>query len=143
MHELHNIVYRDVTKAGGGSGVSDKIPEDADYTETIFMHPTILFRYSAIGFVGHRIHYDYPYTKNEENYPDLIVHGPLQATFLLRAAEKLKGKTVTSFSHKVMAPVFANSDYIIGAKENTDGSVSCWGAVKGSGMTMQAEASFE
>jgi 3-methylfumaryl-CoA hydratase len=107
------------------------------------MHPTILFRYSAIGFVGHRIHYYYPYTKNEENYPDLIVHGPLQATFLLRAAEKLKGKSVTSFNHKVMAPVFANSDYIIGAKENTDGSVSCWGAVKGTGMTMQAEAFFE
>ena len=42
-----------------------------------------------------------------------------------------------------MAPVFANSNYIIGAKENTDGSVSCWGAVKGSGMTMQAEARFE
>ena len=143
LHELHNIVYRDVTKAGGGSGVSDTIPEDADYTETIFMHPTILFRYSAIGFVGHRIHYDYPYTKNEENYPDLIVHGPLQATFLLRAAEKLTGKTVISFNHKVMAPVFANSDYIIGAKENSDGSVSCWGAVEGSGMTMQAEAYFE
>ena len=143
LHELHNIVYRDVTKASGGSGVSDVIPEDADFTETIFMHPTILFRYSAIGFVGHRIHYDYPYTKNEENYPDLIVHGPLQATFLLRAAEKLKGKSVTSFNHKVMAPVFANSDYIIGAKENSDGSITCWGAVKGSGMTMQAEAHFE
>ena len=143
LHELHNIVYRDVTKAGGGSGVSDIIPEDADFTETIFMHPTILFRYSAIGFVGHRIHYDYPYTKNEENYPDLIVHGPLQATFLLRAAEKLKGKAVTSFNHKVMAPVFANSEYLIGAKENEDGSISCWGAVKGSGMTMQAEASFD
>jgi hypothetical protein len=42
-----------------------------------------------------------------------------------------------------MAPVFANSDYIIGAKENTDGSVTCWGAVEGSGMTMQAEAHFE
>ena len=143
LHEFHNIVYRDVTKAGGGSGVSDVIPEDADFTETIFMHPTILFRYSAIGFVGHRIHYDYPYTKNEENYPDLIVHGPLQATFLLRAAEKLKGKSVTSFNHKVMAPVFANSNYIIGAKENSDGSISCWGAVEGSGMTMQAEAHFE
>ena len=43
LHELHNIVYRDVTKAGGGSGVSDTIPEDADYTETIFMHPTLAF----------------------------------------------------------------------------------------------------
>ena len=71
------------------------------------------------------------------------MHGPLQATFLLRAAEKLKGKSVISFKHKVMAPVFANSNYIIGAKENQDGSVSCWGAVEGTGMTMQAEAFFE
>ena len=142
LHEKHNIVYRDISKAGGGSGFSNTIPENADFVEKIFMHPTILFRYSAIGFVGHRIHYDQPYSVNEENYHDLIVHGPLQATYLLRAAEKLTGKTVKSFMHKVMAPVFANSEYIIGAKQNDDGSVSCWGATESAGVTMQAEAKF-
>ena len=113
INEKHNIVYRDISKSGGGSGYSKDIPEKADLSEKIFMHPTILFRYSAIGFVGHRIHYDHPYTVNEENYPGLIVHGPLQATYLLRAAEKLMGKPVKSFTHKVMAPVFANSEYIV------------------------------
>ena len=106
------------------------------------MHPTILFRYSAIGFVGHRIHYDHPYTVNEENYPGLIVHGPLQATYLLRAAEKLIGKPVKSFTHKVMAPVFANSEYMVGVDKMDDGSVSCWGATKEFGVTMRAEAKF-
>ena len=77
-----------------------------------------------------------------ENYHDLIVHGPLQATYLLRAAEKLTGKTVKYFMHKVMAPVFANSEYIIGAKQNDDGSVSCWGATESAGVTMQAESKF-
>ena len=142
INEKHNIVYRDISKSGGGSGYSKEIPERADLSEKIFMHPTILFRYSAIGFVGHRIHYDHPYTINEENYPGLIVHGPLQATYLLRAAEKLMGKPVKSFTHKVMAPVFANSEYIVGVDKMDDGSVSCWGATKEFGVTMRAEAKF-
>ena len=142
INEKHNIVYRDISKSGGGSGYSKDMPEKADLSEKIFMHPTILFRYSAIGFVGHRIHYDHPYTVNEENYPGLIVHGPLQATYLLRAAEKLMGKPVKSFTHKVMAPVFANSEYIVGVDKIDDGSVSCWGATKEFGVTMRAEAKF-
>ena len=142
INEKHNIVYRDISKSGGGSGYSKDIPEKADLSEKIFMHPTILFRYSAIGFVGHRIHYDHPYTVNEENYPGLIVHGPLQATYLLRAAEKLMGKQVKSFTHKVMAPVFADSEYMVGVDKMDDGSVSCWGATKEFGVTMRAEAKF-
>ena len=142
INEKHNIVYRDVSKSGGGSGYSKDIPEKADLSEKIFMHPTILFRYSAIGFVGHRIHYDHPYTVNEENYPGLIVHGPLQATYLLRAAEKLMEKQVKSFTHKVMAPVFANSEYMVGVDKIDDSSVSCWGATKEFGVTMRAEAKF-
>ena len=142
INEKHNIVYRDISKTGGGSGYSKDIPEKADLSEKIFMHPTILFRYSAIGFVGHRIHYDHPYTVNEENYPGLIVHGPLQATYLLRAAEKLMGKPVKSFTHKVMAPVFADSEYMVGVDKMDDGSVSCWGATKEFGVTMRAEAKF-
>ena len=142
INEKHNIVYRDISKSGGGSGYSKDIPEKADLSEKIFMHPTILFRYSAIGCVGHRIHYDHPYTVNEENYPGLIVHGPLQATYLLRAAEKLMGKPVKSFTHKVMAPVFADSEYMVGVDKMDDGSVSCWGATKEFGVTMRAEAKF-
>ena len=142
INEKHNIVYRDISKSGGGSGYSKEIPEKADLSEKIFMHPTILFRYSAIGFVGHRIHYDHPYTVNEENYPGLIAHGPLQATYLLRAAEKLMEKQVKSFTHKVMAPVFANSEYMVGVDKMDDGSVSCWGATKEFGVTMRAEAKF-
>ena len=142
INEKHNIVYRDISKSGGGSGYSKDIPEKADLSEKIFMHPTILFRYSAIGFVGHRIHYDHPYTVNEENYPGLIVHGPLQATYLLRAAEKLMGKPVKSFTHKVMAPVFADSESMVGVDKMDDGSVSCWGATKEFGVTMRAEAKF-
>ena len=142
INEKHNIVYRDISKSGGGSGYSKDIPEKADLSEKIFMHPTILFRYSAIGFVGHRIHYDHPYTVNEENYPGLIVHGPLQATYLLRAAEKLMCKPVKLFTHKVMAPVFADSEYMVGVDKMDDGSVSCWGATKEFGVTTRAEAKF-
>lgn len=53
---------------------------------------TLLFRYSALTFNGHRIHYDAPYVRNEEGYPGLIVHGPMQATMLVQFAETIRAR---------------------------------------------------
>jgi 3-methylfumaryl-CoA hydratase len=102
----------------------------------------MLFRYSAITFNGHRIHYDYPYTTQEEGYKDLVFHGPLQATLMLRAAEKYKKKRLIHFSHRGVAPVYANEDLSIIIKNKPDGNLNCFTSTKGAGMTMIAEAIF-
>ena len=102
----------------------------------------MLFRYSAITFNGHRIHYDYPYSTNEEGYKDLVFHGPLQATLMLRAAEKYKKAKVKSFSHRGIAPVYANDDLFINIENKLDGAVICFTSTKDAGMTMKAEAIF-
>ena len=79
----------------------------------------LLFRYSALTFNGHRIHYDQAYARNEEGYPGLVVHGPLIATLLLQRADAaLGGIAVAEFSFRARRPLFAdNTAYLCGARE--------------------------
>ena len=143
IKEDHDLVYRDYNKEDKTTFVKNDLPfVKSDYEEKIFAHPTMLFRYSAITFNGHRIHYDYPYSTEEEGYKDLVFHGPLQATLMLRAAEKYKKAKVKSFSHRGVAPVYANDDLIINIKNKPNDSLNCFTSTKDAGMTMKAEAIF-
>ena len=143
IKEDHDLVYRDYNKEDKTIFVKNDLPFiKSDYEEKIFAHPTMLFRYSAITFNGHRIHYDYPYSTEEEGYKDLVFHGPLQATLMLRAAEKYKKTKVKSFSHRGVAPVYANDDLIINIKNKPNDSLNCFTSTKDAGMTMKAEAIF-
>src|SRR5690606_16624740 len=82
IREEQDIVYREPTppKLGGG----EELPT-GDWHESITPSSTLLFRYSAVTFNGHRIHYDFPYVTEAEGYPGLVVHGPLIATLNLPA----------------------------------------------------------
>ncbi len=71
--------------------------------------PTLLFRYSAITFNGHRIHYDLPYATEVEGYPGLVVHGPIQATLLYNLAATQAGKPPKRFSYRGLAPAFSGA----------------------------------
>jgi 3-methylfumaryl-CoA hydratase len=143
IKEDHDLVYRDYNKEDKTIFVKNDLPFiKSDYEEKIFAHPTMLFRYSAITFNGHRIHYDYPYSTEEEGYKDLVFHGPLQATLMLRAAEKYKKAKVKSFSHRGVAPVYANDDLIINIENKPNDSLNCFTSTKDAGMTMKAEAIF-
>ena len=143
IKEDHDLVYRDYNKEDKTIFVKNDLPfVKPDYEEKIFAHPTMLFRYSAITFNGHRIHYDYPYSTEEEGYKDLVFHGPLQATLMLRAAEKYKKAKVKSFSHRGVAPVYANDHLIINIENKPNDSLNCFTSTKDAGMTMKAEAIF-
>ena len=143
IKEDHDLVYRNYNKQDKTIFVKNDLPFiKSDYEEKIFAHPTMLFRYSAITFNGHRIHYDYPYSTEEEGYKDLVFHGPLQATLMLRAAEKYKKAKVKSFSHRGVAPVYANDDLIINIENKPNDSLNCFTSTKDAGMTMKAEAIF-
>jgi 3-methylfumaryl-CoA hydratase len=84
--EEHDIVYREAAKPGEQPKAPRPAPTDATWTRTIVPDPVLLFRFSALTFNGHRIHYDRPYVTGVEGYPGLIVHGPLQAALLLAYA---------------------------------------------------------
>ncbi len=78
---------------------------------------TRLFRYSALTFNAHRIHYDLDYTRSVEHYPDLVVHGPLQATKLMQAAVAHRGRVPTDFHYRGVHPVFTGPVDIVAVDE--------------------------
>ena len=83
--------------------------------------PTLLFRYSAMTFNGHRIHYDAPYAAGEEGYSGLVVHGPMQATLMLHAAAKALGRAPARFAYRGLSPLIAGAPFRVEAYDGRDG----------------------
>ncbi len=118
-------------------------PHAPDVTETVQVSVPLLFRYSAITFNAHRIHYDKPYAQEVEHYPDLVVHGPLQANLLIDLATRHRGFAPTIFTYRGVHPLFAGEDMSLMAEKSSDAEWSL-SAVAGDGhMTMQASAMWE
>jgi 3-methylfumaryl-CoA hydratase len=105
LEERHDIVYRDAPKTIVPAGQSTH-PEAGE--GGVFVgDPVTLFRYSALTFNGHRIHYDHPYATGEEGYAGLVVHGPLQATLLMQAAVRAMERPDFAFAYRGLAPLIA------------------------------------
>ncbi len=102
----------------------------------------MLFRYSALTFNGHRIHYDRSYVTQEEGYPGLIVHGPLIATLLVDLVRRhLPNSGIAEFSFRARSPLFdGNTMSIHGAKPDGDGVVKLWAANHEGTVAVTAEA---
>lgn len=82
LYEEHDIVYRDLSKSGQVLPEPQKIP-NGEWQRAINPSEVLLFRYSALTFNGHRIHYDHPYVTQVKGYPGLVIHGPFIATLLI------------------------------------------------------------
>lgn len=140
IEERQDIVYR----GADAPGAARKSPEAAApgaRRVTVTPSAPLLFRYSALTFNGHRIHYDNPYVRNEEHYPGLIVHGPLQATMLAQFAEKLRGEAPARFEFRSLSPLFDTADFMLNAEEGGDG-LRLWTARDDGPMAMEARASW-
>eukprot|EP01037_Dinobryon_pediforme_P020127 gene20127-20674_t len=148
VEERQDIVYRPPEV---GAGDTRTLPAASSTTpvaipparcDPIDATPTLLFRYSALTFNGHRIHYDLAYATGEEGYPGLVVHGPLQATYLLRLATDLRGGTLPrDFEFRSVRPLFAGSQMTINAL-TADPGTELWIADPSGRKTMTASASY-
>lgn len=109
VRERQSIVYRAPSSAPAPlPPVSAVDLSGWAWTRTLVPSEALLFRYSALTFNSHRIHYDLPYATGEEGYPGLVVHGPLQATLLLDlAARELGSNALRSFSYRAQSPAYA------------------------------------
>ena len=106
--------------------------------------PVLLFRYSALTFNGHRIHYDQPYVTGVEGYPGLIVHGPLLGTLQMELARRSNStKVPATFEFRAMSPVFAGAAFTVGARREADGAVTTWIANATGGLAQQGKATFQ
>ncbi|MGO2985812.1 MAG: FAS1-like dehydratase domain-containing protein [Brevibacterium aurantiacum] len=125
--DRHSIVYREATSVPEGSAAASPredspTPEGWDWVESVRPNEVMLFRYSALTFNSHRIHYDHPYVTEVEGYPGLITHGPLTATLLLDAfMTNHPGATVTGFDFKAKSPLFANEQIHLVGRETEAG----------------------
>jgi 3-methylfumaryl-CoA hydratase len=112
IEEQQDIVYREP-----GAPIPAPVPTGwpavpADtWTQVIHPHPVLLFRFSALTFNAHRIHYDRPYATQEEGYPGLVVHGPLSAIQLIQLVRRNTERPVATFSFRGQAPLFDLAPY--------------------------------
>ena len=115
--DVHDIVYREASAANGTAvSLPDPAPaaEPADWCRVVHPGPALLFRFSALTFNAHRIHYDRPYCQAEEGYPGLVVHGPLTATLLMDLFLRQRpGATVSSFSFRGLSPLFDTGPFTL------------------------------
>lgn len=140
VREEQDIVYREPNPPKLDSG---QAPEAEDWSETIIPTPTLLFRYSAVTFNGHRIHYDYPYVTDTEGYPGLVVHGPIIATFNLRAFIRANpGKRVRHFAYRGVRPLSVPTPFRVGGQISEAGRAQLW-AGNEAGIAQSAEVVFD
>jgi 3-methylfumaryl-CoA hydratase len=125
IRERHDIVYRDKAtgEAIAAAAVTTK-PFAAE--QAVDPSPILLFRYSALTFNSHRIHYDVDYAMREEGYAGLVVHGPLQATLLLHHAAAVGGRPPKRFSYRGMAPLTHRQAFWVRSTAMRDGALECW-----------------
>lgn len=138
LSERQDIVYRDVDGKGGAKAAPEAAAQGA-FRRVITPTPTLLFRYSAMTFNGHRIHYDMPFATQTEGYPGLIVHGPMQATLLCQTAADIGGSAPKTFRFRSLSPIFDNADFTVNA-EQTEAGVKLWTARVGGPVAMEALA---
>jgi 3-methylfumaryl-CoA hydratase len=141
IRERQDIVYREMGGEKAATTRSDvPSPRLAQHRETHMADPVLLFRYSALTFNGHRIHYDRDYVTKVEGYPGLIFHGPLQAAFIVELAAKLRGgKPPKQLSYRGVQPLFEGSDFSVNANDNGD-AMELWTANSQGQPTMKGTA---
>jgi 3-methylfumaryl-CoA hydratase len=118
LRERHDVVYREeVTAAPPLDPITDSM---AAHRWQVDANSVMLFRYSALTFNGHRIHYDLPYSTNVEGHGGLLVHGPLQATLMLNLACSIGGKLPKHMAYRGVRPLVCGDPIMVDASPEND-----------------------
>ena len=146
LTEEHDIVYRSAAQPGEAAPAPQKPPLDgqAAWSRGITPDDVLLFRYSALTFNGHRIHYDRKYVTEVEGYPGLIVHGPLIATLLLDLLRRqLPQAQLARFEFRAVRPTFDLHPFSVHGRPSPDGkTVELWAQDHEGWLTMQGQATL-
>jgi 3-methylfumaryl-CoA hydratase len=143
IRERQDIVYRDMSATQPAATAKPAPPPPvAKHRESHMADAVLLFRYSALTFNGHRIHYDRDYVTNVEGYPGLVFHGPLQAALIVELAAKLHGGAAPKkFTYRGVQPLFEGSEFSVNANENGEG-LDLWTANSSGQPTMKGTATW-
>ena len=144
LTDEHDIVYREEAKPGAAKPAGEPAPKDVTWTREVTPDPVFLFRYSALTFNGHRIHYDQPYATGVEGYPGLIVHGPLLATLMVEVARRNRpGSRIARFAFRALSPIFDTAPFTVAGRAADDGKTAAiWVANPQGQLAMRGEVEF-
>ena len=140
LTDEHDIVFRGETALG-----NKPVPAATDeaWRREIRPDPVLLFRYSAVTFNSHRIHYDHPYTTKVEGYPGLVVHGPLIATLLVDLLRRHSNATLRTYSFRALRPLYDTASFwTCGLPNDGERSAKLWTRDAQGAVTMDAVAGW-
>lgn len=137
-------VFREAVPPGIQSGIprTEPSPPGMTWTRTIKPDPVTLFRYSALTFNPHRIHYDRPYAMNTEGYPGLVVHGPFSQQCLLDLLRDNTGRPVARFTMRARAPIFDDAPFTLCGRMANEDEAELYAVSGRGGIAMQARATL-
>lgn len=116
IDEEQDLVYREATAAGPAAPEPGAVVPPGEGERRIEIDPVLLFRYSALTYNGHRIHYDRDYARDVEGYAGLVVHGPLQALLMAEAArERRPDVAASAFDYRLVAPLLDHQGLVVSA----------------------------
>jgi len=146
--EQQEVVYREAPDSGAkpAAAAPELAPIDHAWSESLFMDPVLLFRYSAVTWNSHRIHYDAEYARNVENYPGCVMNGALTVHRIIDAAQRNNpGKTLLSLTAKLFKPLFVGNTVTLAGKITAENMVQAWAADESGALagmvTLQFKAS--
>ena len=142
LTEFHDIVYREAARPGDAPPPPKPAPPTSTWEKKWVPDDVLLFRYSALTFNGHRIHYDRRYVTEVEGYPGLIVHGPLIATLLLDLLrDQLPQAEVARYEFRAVRPLFDINPFFVCGEPQPDGkTIRLWAKDHQGWLTMEATA---
>ena len=141
--DQHDIVYREDTGAPAAERPAEPAPADPAFSESWLADPILLFRYSALTFNGHRIHYDRPYATEVEGYRGLVVHGPLLATLMVDlAVRSWPDRPIASFEFRGRRPVLDGEPCTVNGRPRDDAAIDLWIADAQGALAMTGAAGF-
>jgi 3-methylfumaryl-CoA hydratase len=143
VEEERRTVFREEAKPGEGNLAPrrDAAPADVPWRRTVTPDAVLLFRFSALTFNSHRIHYDRAWATGTEGYPGLVVHGPLTTTLLIDFARDCNpGRTVRSYTTQAKAPLFDTAPFELRGRPTADGrGAQLWAVTPEGTIAMSAD----
>jgi 3-methylfumaryl-CoA hydratase len=135
-------VFREAVAPGTQSGIppTEPPPPGMTWTRTITPDPVSLFRYSALTFNPHRIHYDRPYAMRTEGYPGLVVHGPFSQQCLLDLLRDHANRPIATFTMRARAPIFDDAPFTLCGRMTGENEAELYAVSTSGGIAMQAKA---
>jgi 3-methylfumaryl-CoA hydratase len=144
LEDERRTVFREEVKAGELNQAPRREPAPADlpWRKRVSADPVLLFRFSALTFNSHRIHYDHPWATQREGYPALVVHGPLTTTLLIDFARDCHpGRTLRGYATQARAPLFEGTPFELRGRPTADGrAAELWAVTPEGTIAMSGEA---